>query len=748
MPKNTKKKKDKAADFSKAKLKLGKGKQTPTNAVDTSFKARSIALPSQTIAHNVERGVPTTKRKLTLDDLVSHLKHYSAGVRKDAIIGLRELFENHPDVIVSSLSTTLSSCARIIGDEDASVRKMLLSFLGWLLPRVPHDVLVPHTSILLLFTTSAQTHIFPEIRIDATRFLDLFLEIFPEVVVEGWVDGHAGHGRRVLEGYLGVLSAGTAYGEGGDTGPVQATSTASVVLSPASKLVILSSLANFLSRAMSSKDPMRFATNAEDVSAQLRPTSTWYMTSAFASVSAFEAFDASIQPRAFLGATASRKWREEADDMYGEDFPGHFAFAANVHEESWSLSSLSHLEAVLVSAQSDDAGTSSGLKAESAYVSHLARTLLPTLVATFLDCAPTVFAPGTPPSETELQTVLAVARLARCLYGEMTLDNNDKSRSTPYDDLSSLLGHMAPYFPFTVHLSPTARRDLKNEQALQDINLIFCELTSMLMLKTSKEAQGASGTRHSAKDATHSKQASRVLESLSQRVSDYTVQLLRGESPGRPDGQSLGPKPITPATYMSLLPTIWALVNSPGGDFAEHVAEACIAHGTRAGSMSAVKRHTIDFIGRLILLETASEYRGFFHPMRHHTLVQNLREWLLHLPKTLWELGSSNTSASETILRTVLRLHQQRAQLADSEVMSQIRARLVPYFRISHPARGEIAGPFTKLPSSPIRTLVLDVAASLGASGEEDALDGAVLGVVDEQEQQYWVSVRRALQSS
>jgi len=60
MPKSTKKKKEKVADFSvmiffrhfvrstayplvleqKAKFKLGKGKKQPTNAVDTSFKAR------------------------------------------------------------------------------------------------------------------------------------------------------------------------------------------------------------------------------------------------------------------------------------------------------------------------------------------------------------------------------------------------------------------------------------------------------------------------------------------------------------------------------------------------------------------------------------------------------------------------------------------------------------------------------------------------------------------------------------
>src|SRR5258708_23791134 len=41
------------------------------------------------------------------------------------------------------------------------------------------DDLVPHSSVLLLFITSAQTHIFPEIRIDAVRFLDIVMDVMP-----------------------------------------------------------------------------------------------------------------------------------------------------------------------------------------------------------------------------------------------------------------------------------------------------------------------------------------------------------------------------------------------------------------------------------------------------------------------------------------------------------------------------------------------------------------------------------------
>ena len=84
----------------KAKLKLGKGKQTPNNVVDTSFKARcecsrrvlhpntyslsnvAIALPSQSIVVDQDHEAPSTKRRLTFDTLISHTKHYNAGARR------------------------------------------------------------------------------------------------------------------------------------------------------------------------------------------------------------------------------------------------------------------------------------------------------------------------------------------------------------------------------------------------------------------------------------------------------------------------------------------------------------------------------------------------------------------------------------------------------------------------------------------------------------------------------------------
>lgn len=108
------------------------------------------------------------------------------------------------------------------------------------------------------------------------------------------------------------------------------------------------------------------------------------MASAFASGSAFRTFDNCVQPSiSFASAAPVRSWQEEVDDTYVEDFAGRFTLAENTLEESWSLESLLHLETILLGDQSNDAGSSSGLKAESAYlsVSYFPRSFSSTLTS-------------------------------------------------------------------------------------------------------------------------------------------------------------------------------------------------------------------------------------------------------------------------------------------------------------------------------------------------------------------------------
>lgn len=112
------------------------------------------------------------------------------------------------------------------------------------------DHFAPHAPTLLLFVSSSLTHIFPEIRIDAIRVLDLLLELVPEEVVSGCMSRETGstrggHGMKVLNGYLGLLNVGSRFSEDDSEGAgpsssiITQASSSTMVLIPAVREFIL-----------------------------------------------------------------------------------------------------------------------------------------------------------------------------------------------------------------------------------------------------------------------------------------------------------------------------------------------------------------------------------------------------------------------------------------------------------------------------------------------------------------------------
>ncbi|KAJ3490534.1 hypothetical protein NLI96_g1373 [Meripilus lineatus] len=487
MPKSSKKKKDKAADFSKAKLKLGKGKQTPSNAVDTSFKARSIALPNQRLAREDTSETPTTKRKLSFDDLLGHLKHYNSSTRKD-------------------------------------------------------------------------------------------------------------------------------------TGPVQATSTASVVLSPKSKLVVLNSLSRFLRRALRVDDHL------PDSSSSLghTPTPTWFFASSFSSNRAFTAFDSLIKPNYEAGSytqvSSVRQWHPDVDfDNFEEDHIGRYDLGG--HDiGNWTFQDLCELNALQAGPSSLSARPIVGYSGQSS-LQHLTSTVHQILISTFLDCAPVVFSPSGNPPETELNLVVAVSEIARCLYGNLSRTNsrpNGKNKDAS-QDLSTFLGYMSPYFPFTPHVSLTGKRDIKTEQAFQDLNVIFCELTSLQLLSSTNENRPTkSKSRPTRTPTTNRKVTSDPRSTIpspsqAERVGQYVIQLLQGGSGSGPGSHASLPRPLSSSAYNAILPTIWAILSNDGmseGVSVDALLTTLVDHAIRTSSASPVKKSTIDVLGRLVLVRPQYRFPG------------------------------------------------------------------------------------------------------------------------------------------
>lgn len=78
--------------------------------------------------------------------------------------------------------------------------------------------------------------------------------------------------------------------------------------------------------------------------------------------------------------------------------------------------------------------------------------LYPTLLASFLDAAPTAFAPASTFVSRELDTVVAVLGVAKSLYwnslGAGAVGKNEDAEKGDRKSLVGLLGHASAYFPF------------------------------------------------------------------------------------------------------------------------------------------------------------------------------------------------------------------------------------------------------------------------------------------------------------
>jgi pre-rRNA-processing protein IPI1 len=290
--------------------------------------------------------------------------------------------------------------------------------------------------------------------------------------------------------------------------------------------------------------------------------------------------------------------------------------------------------------------------------------------------------------------------------------------------------------------------ETQTEQAFQDLNLIFCELTSLLLLSPSAS----------------DKQPQRSSSFGLRRVAPYIVRLLNGT----PTSRSGLSRPVSAQAYTALLPSIWALANaaissSPAEEDDEEedadVLQATLQHALRAPSTSAVKRASAEFVGRLLLLDSERQYHG---PLR----LAEASEWILHLPKTLWELGGRDPSTSEVIIRVLLRLGQRRARCLTSEVRgcrcvpsgvgltqhfhqvsTGLLVRLVPFFMVTHATRGQLPGPYSKLPPA-LRRLMLDTVSKLQDMSEGDdtgATQAVVSATAGTEEAAYWANIRLAI---
>ncbi|KAI8923539.1 hypothetical protein BC831DRAFT_514141 [Entophlyctis helioformis] len=222
MPKATRKKKLKQADFQVSLQKEAQGRQeagSAANVTDVSFKSQKISLRPQRIAAPGASGgsggganataataasdpAAVAAKQQRIRDVLAQCRHYSPQNRKDAVGQLHDLLSSEAMELASmNLGAIANDVAALILDESQSVRTALLTFFTSYVSWIDEMALMPFGAVIIAFATSAMSHISDSIRADGLRMLKILVPRFPNVIVK--------HYHTILPHFLDLLSAHT-----------------------------------------------------------------------------------------------------------------------------------------------------------------------------------------------------------------------------------------------------------------------------------------------------------------------------------------------------------------------------------------------------------------------------------------------------------------------------------------------------------------------------------------------------------
>eukprot|EP01116_Phalansterium_solitarium_P002396 TRINITY_DN12392_c0_g1_i1.p1 TRINITY_DN12392_c0_g1~~TRINITY_DN12392_c0_g1_i1.p1 ORF type:complete len:380 (-),score=150.06 TRINITY_DN12392_c0_g1_i1:7-1146(-) len=168
-------------DFKKKKTKVGKKKQPPTSVTNTSFKTRALVMPSQTITSD-KTGEAVNSRQMTLKQLLSQLKHYSATTRKDAIAGLKDLVQRHPEVLKVHVGAIVEALSELLTDQELPVRKSLLAFWHHIIALLDPEAVGPFVGMVVVYLRCGITHVAWPVRIDSLEVVSLWMQHWPRLL--------------------------------------------------------------------------------------------------------------------------------------------------------------------------------------------------------------------------------------------------------------------------------------------------------------------------------------------------------------------------------------------------------------------------------------------------------------------------------------------------------------------------------------------------------------------------------------
>ncbi|EFO21583.1 hypothetical protein LOAG_06903 [Loa loa] len=168
----------KKKDFPKTKLKIGK-KLKKTTTTDTRIHSKKVVLVEQLTKSSDSC---LSYRGLSLNELCRQLGHYNINVRRNSVVGVRQLLSSHPELVPKYLHILIPTVGRLIACDksDSSFHAQLRALLE-LLCTTSASTISSHFTLLIAHTLRALTHLRMGVRIYALTILTLLMQTYPDL---------------------------------------------------------------------------------------------------------------------------------------------------------------------------------------------------------------------------------------------------------------------------------------------------------------------------------------------------------------------------------------------------------------------------------------------------------------------------------------------------------------------------------------------------------------------------------------
>jgi len=375
-------------------------------------------------------------------------------MRKEALVGLKDLFQLHKNLLEENLGIMIKRVAEKMTDGDPSVRQSLLLLFCFIFPLVPQERMAPFSSIVMAHLSCAMTHIYDDIQHDSLGFLELCLQYFPNLMVTS--------SSQLIQNFVGMISYQDTSGTKKSKGLQQKVGKG-LSVNPKGKLSSLRSRLKVLQQLLAFLKALESSTK---------------FCQAESSSTSMNHVDVSNSKPIF---------------HFQKHLPTQIQVLQHSVEEPLLLPFTFDLQSV-------NTGSESNILTDGQQMKDFTETIMPLLLECWVECNPTQMTTGLPDSvmsPSSINVMLAIAEIFKVIFKAAERNQTKHSIILEQTKVETFLPnifkelnhHFMSHFPFIASHTPLLKKEKKkfgksSQQDVRDkitssaltLNLTICEV--------------------------------------------------------------------------------------------------------------------------------------------------------------------------------------------------------------------------------------------------------------------------------